>query len=121
MKRHLNEQTPPPTVAAPAGAAPGATQLTDKKLGSSGKKLQARLGKIPGLEDLLGGVTNKGDAAEILAGVAEKLGGDKIAGSAALTKALALAKEDEKENTATPAVQTESTRRVEAFVRYLFE
>lgn len=107
--------------------APDAPQLS-----ASAKKLNDRLAKIPGLENLMLTVTKKDDAAEILAGMAEKLGGDKMAGSKALTAALAIAKAEEKETPAQPApaaapvtpqqeVVSEASQRVKNFVSYLFE
>lgn len=108
MKKTLIEQTQP---AAPAAntAAPAASNLS-----ASGKKLQDRLAKIPGLDKLMSTVTKRDDAAEILAAIAEKLGGDKVAGSKALTAALNIAKEEEK-------LKEHAEKRVQAFVRYLFE
>lgn len=102
--------------------APDATNLS-----ASAKKLEGRLAKIPGLDQLMQTVTKRDDAAEILAGMAEKLGGDKVAGSKALTAALAIAKEEEKEQAAAPPAQaqqevvSEASRRVNKFVSYLFE
>lgn len=108
MRKYIRENT-----AAPA-TTPAAPAAEDKKLGSSAQKLQARLGKIQGLDQLMSTVTKRDDAAEILAAIAEKLGGDKVAGSKALTDALKIAKEEEKLN-------EQAEKRVQAFVRYLFE
>lgn len=107
--------------------APDAPQLS-----ASAQKLNDRLAKIPGLEKLMSTVTKRDDAAEILAGMAEKLGGDKMTGSKALTAALAIAKEEEKETSAQPApaaapvtpqqeVISEASKRVKNFVSSLFE
>lgn len=118
MKKYIRENTAAPAVAtpaapaAPAGAAPTAQDSTN--LSSSAQKLQTRLSKIPGLDKLMQTVTKRDDAAEILAGMAEKLGGDRVEGSKALQKALTIAKEEEK-------VNEHATKRVQAFVRYLFE
>lgn len=109
MKKSLKEDATAP-VAAPA---PTGGTATDN-LSASAKKLQDRLAKVPGLDKLMSTVTKRDDAAEILAAVAEKLGGDKVAGSKALTAALNIAKEEEK-------VNEQAEKRVQAFVRYLFE
>ena len=122
MRNYLKENTPAaPAAVQPPPAAPAATGNQQTSLSASGKKLQDRLAKIPGLDKLMSTVTKRDDAAEILAAIAEKLGGDKVKGSQALTNALKIAKEEEKENPQQQAVQKESIKRTEAFVRYLFE
>lgn len=110
MKKTLIEETQPTAPAANTAAAPA----SGSNLSASGKKLQDRLAKIPGLDKLMSTVTKRDDAAEILAALAEKLGGDKVEGSKALAKALNIAKEEEKLN-------EHAEKRVQAFVRYLFE
>jgi hypothetical protein len=102
-----------------------------QSLSSTGQKLNDRLAKIPGLDKLMQTVTKRDDAAEILAGMAEKLGGDKIAGSKALTAALAIAKKEESETQKAPTAPAagapttqpvkESFKSVNQFVDYLFE
>jgi len=107
------------------------------KLSSSGQKLNDRLAKIPGLDDLMAKVQKREDAAEILVAMAEKLGGDKFTASKHLNSALAIAKKEEANNNSaapaaapaaapsTPATNgqtiTESFRSVKHFVNYLFE
>ena len=120
----------------------------DAQQSAAAKKLNDRLAKIPGLEALMQNVTKRDDAADILAAMAEKLGGDKIAGSKILKGALELASAKEKEPEqkkpqapqaqqaaapaagksaapapAAPAAQPvkESFISVKAFVGYLFE
>jgi hypothetical protein len=110
MKKSLKEEVAPPAPA--AGAAPVGNATGN--LSASAKKLQDRLAKVPGLDKLMSTVTKRDDAAEILAAIAEKLGGDKVAGSKALTAALNIAKEEEKLN-------EHAEKRIQAFVRYLFE
>lgn len=126
MKKYIRENTAAPSATPTAGASvpattPAAPATEDKKLGSSAQKLQDRLAKISGLGKLMGGV-NRGDAAKILAAIAEKLGGDKVEASAALTAALKIANTNKQ--AAAPAnqqVTEQASRNVEAFVRYLFE
>lgn len=117
-KKRLNENEQ----SQPAAAEP--------QLSASAKKLNDRLAKIPGLEKLMSTVTKRDDAAEILAGMAEKLGGDKVEAPKALTAALAIAREEEKaQPAAAPAapvtpqaeVVSEASQRVKKFVSYLFE
>ena len=120
MKKSFRENAPAPAPAAPAAPAPApaapapAAAPAESNLSASGKKLQDRLDKIPGLGELMGGVTKLRDAAAILVAIAKKLGGDKVAASAALTAALNIAKKEEKLN-------EHAEKRVQAFVRYLFE
>jgi len=106
MKRHIKEDASAPALnVSPVGGT---------KLSSSGQRLQDRLAKIPGLDKLMQNVSRRDDAAEILAAIAEKLGGDKMEASKALTRALQIAKKEETLNEHVSA-------RVEAFVRCLFE
>ena len=130
MKRYIREAAPAaapvpaPAQAAPVPAAgqkpapPAAGAAAPKtaapaKLSSSAQKLQAALGKIKGLDTLMQNVTNRDDAAEILAAMATKLGGEKISASKVLTNALNIAKEAEK--------PVNEQFAVENFLRYLFE
>lgn len=121
MKKYIREAAPAPGQApAPAAnqqpsapQAPAAGEEAPAKLSSSAQKLQAALGKIKGLDTLMQNVTNRDDAAEILAAMATKLGGKKITASKALTNALNIAKEAEK--------QVNEQFAVENFIRYLFE
>ena len=72
-------------------------------LSGAGQKLEAKLDKIPGLDDLLAGVKGKANNAQILLQIAEKLGGEKEPASGLLKAAAALAqKEEAKPKTATP-------------------
>ena len=119
MKRYIREAAPAP-VPAPAQAAPAAPaagaapkQEAPAKLSASAQKLQTTLGKIKGLDTLMQNVTNRDDAAEILAAMATKLGGEKISASKVLTNALSIAKDTEK--------QVNEQFAVENFLRYLFE
>lgn len=114
MKKTMLTELATAPAAATAAPAAGVPAAGGKKLGSSAQKLQARLAKIQGLDQLMSTVERRNDAAEILAAIAEKLGGDKIAGSKALTDALKIAKEEEKLN-------EQAEERIQAFVRYLFE
>ena len=98
----------------------------EQQLSSAAQRLQQRLAKIPGLDKLMQTVTKRDDAAEILAGMAEKLGGDKAMASKALSAALALAKKEETEAQKAPAAgatapMQESFKSVNGFVGYLFE
>ena len=114
MKKHLKEQ---------------------QEMGQAAEKVDARLEKIPGLGQLMQKVTKRDDAAQILAAMAEKLGGDKLKASVALQQGLNIEKKAEKEKQAepagaaaqpapaagAPAVTAEALRRTAKFVSYLFE
>lgn len=128
MKRYIREAAPVPGQApapapaagqqpaapqAPAAGAAAPKTAAPAKLSSSAQKLQAALGKIKGLDTLMQNVTNRDDAAEILAAMATKLGGKRITASKALTNALNIAKEAEK--------PVNEQFAVENFLRYLFE
>lgn len=102
-----------PAPAAPAAGAAAPKKEAPAKLSASAQKLQTTLGKIKGLDTLMQNVTNRDDAAEILAAMATKLGGEKISASKVLTNALSIAKDTEK--------QINEQFAVENFLRYLFE
>lgn len=89
-------------------------------LSGAGQKVEAKLDKIPGLDDLLAGVKGKANNAQILLQMAEKLGGEKEPASGLLKAAAALAQKEE----AKPKIDTPpgaAPAPLVEFVSYLFE
>jgi hypothetical protein len=82
----------------------------DEPHGYAARKFQSKLEKVPGLEDLIAAIKQKGDAAVVLKDLAMAIGGDKLRADQVLAKAYRLAKDsmeeealyesaEEKENT----------------------
>ncbi len=70
------------------------SQQTSQVQGSAGKKLQTKMDKVPGLEQIIGAVKQKGDAAVVLKDLAQQIGGDKLPADQILARAYSLAKKE---------------------------
>lgn len=69
-------------------------QQTPQVQGSAGKKLQTKMDKVSGLEQIIGAVKQKGDAAVVLKDLAQQIGGDKLPADQILARAYSLAKKE---------------------------
>jgi len=111
----LKEQ---PTPAAPAEQAPTATPEqaapagTAKNQSAAAKNLSKKLDANQALQKLIPQITKVSDASALLAQLAQKLGGDKMAADKALKAALVIVQKQ--------GTLEESHRRIEDFVSYLF-
>lgn len=72
----------------------GAVQQNNQVHGSAAKKLQSKMEKIPGLEQLVAAIKQKGDASVVLKDLAQQIGGDKLPADQILAKAYSLAKKE---------------------------
>ena len=87
IKEQVAQTAAPTSTPAATGGAPQ-QDAGGPKLNSAAQKLETKIGKIPGIDELLGAVKDKSNAANILALLAAKLGGEKLKGSVALQNAL---------------------------------
>lgn len=89
-------------------------------LSGAAKKVESKLDKIPGLDDVLALVKGKANGAPILLQIAETLGGEKELASGLLLAALNMAKKKEAETKNNPAPGA-APAPLNEFVSYLFE
>jgi len=69
-------------------------QQNNQVHGSAAKKFQSKMEKIPGLEQLVAAIKQKGDASVVLKDLAQQIGGDKLPADQILAKAYSLAKKE---------------------------
>jgi len=66
----------------------------DEPHGYAARKFQSKMEKVPGLENLIAAIKQKGDAAVVLKDLAKEIGGGKLQADQLLAKAYSLSKKE---------------------------